>query len=289
MPSRYTFPTAFDFQRAQELATLVNAAYDQLDKFDQGAPWVPPPGYTVIATLSAKEIWKAPPPLSEVLLQLLKPKPFGFVATKAGVVYIVIRGTRTPLEWFDDFAALPVSFQPSGKPWGKTTHGFLALYTDPGIGPTINNALTTLGPGGLGQVFVTGHSLGAALAHLAAAGIKAQFTAVSPVSYTFCGPRTGDADFAAAYVNAKLPIWRVVNTEDIVPTVPPAAVEFATPNAGVHGLSVIGRELIRLIQMSPAGYQHVGYPLAVTFHADTISGNHSLDALCTELASTTPM
>ena len=198
MPSRYSFPTAFDFNRAREMVTLIDAAYAQLDQFDQAAPWAPPAGYALIATLSAKEIWKAPSPLSDLLSHLLKPVPFGFVATKDSAVYVVIRGTRTPLEWFDDFSAQPVPFQPSGTPWGKTTRGFATLYGDPGMGPTINNALSTLGPRGLGQVFVTGHSLGAALAHLAAAGIRAQFDAVTPVSYTFCGPRAGGPDFAAA-------------------------------------------------------------------------------------------
>jgi hypothetical protein len=33
------------------------------------------------------------------------------------------------------------------------------------------------------------------------------------------------------------------------------------------------------------GYQHVHYPIAVTFHRDFIADNHSFDSLCTESAS----
>ena len=50
---------------------------------------------------------------------------------------------------------------------------------------------------------MTGHSLGAALAHLAAADIFAQCQ-ISAISYTFAGPRAGDPAFAAAFIHAGL-------------------------------------------------------------------------------------
>jgi hypothetical protein len=281
--AKYTVPPGFILTRAQELAALVNAAYDQLDASDNKRPWVPPAGYKIIGELSAKEGWKAPGLFGKLLGELNPVVPFGFVATKNTDTYIVIRGTRTPLEWLDDFAARPEPFLPDRQDWGRTTLGFKLLYDD--LGPQIMGALGKVGDGGLKSIFVTGHSLGAALAHLAAAGTKARYPGATPVSYTFCGPRTGDPAFAAKFAAAKLPTWRVVNTEDVVPTVPPAAVEFETPNAGVHPFAGIGQDFIKFIQLSPAGYQHVGYPVAVTFHKDTISGNHNLDSLVTELAS----
>jgi len=36
--------------------------------------------------------------------------------------------------------------------------------------------------------------------------------------------------------------------------------------------------------LSPLGYQHIGYPVAATFHRDTVADNHSLDELCIEIA-----
>lgn len=281
---KYTFPEGFNLERARELGTLVDAAYQQLD---QGTAWQPPAGYTILTpTLSSTEIWKAQL-LSNLLSHVAKelPKiPFGFVATRGNDVYVVIRGTKTPLEWLDDFTAQPVPFKPGGQDWGRTTKGFSMLYAD--LGSQILQALATPGVVGAGKsVHVTGHSLGAALAHLAAAGISVQFAPlVSPVSYTFCGPRAGDPEFAKAFVTARLTTWRIFNTEDIVPTVPPAAVLITEPNMGMHGMSPLTQAISTFVQTGVIGYQHIGYPIAATFHEDTVAGNHNVDALCRELS-----
>ncbi|MDD2701786.1 MAG: lipase family protein [Sideroxydans sp.] len=69
-------------------------------------------------------------------------------------------------------------------------------------------------------VFYTGHSLGAALATLAAA------RHTPAALYTFGSPRVGDDEFVAS-LNAKLGnIHRVVHGEDIVTTLPPEALGF---------------------------------------------------------------
>ncbi len=282
---KYTFPSAFNLTRAQELAMLVNAAYDQLTKFQAGVDWKVPDGYTLVDTLQAKEGWKAPGLLDKLLGHLNPVVTFGFVATKNTDTYVVIRGTITPLEWLDDASAQPEPFQPvpGGQNWGNTTLGFKTLYGD--LSPQILAALGKLPAGGLNSIFVTGHSLGGALSHLMMAGIKAQFPTANSVAYTFCSPRAGDPAFATAYAAANLRTWRIFNTEDVVPTVPPAAVEFETPSAGVHSFAGIGQEFIKFIKLSPAGYQHVGYPVAATFHKDTLAGNHNLNSLYQELAS----
>jgi triacylglycerol lipase len=70
-----------------------------------------------------------------------------------------------------------------------------------------------------GPVFYAGHSLGAALATLAA--VRRAPAAV----YTFGSPRVGDARFAAAA--ATLPIYRVVDDADLVATVPPEQLGFS--------------------------------------------------------------
>ena len=66
------------------------------------------------------------------------------------------------------------------------------------------------------KIWVTGHSLGAALAILAAD----RFQDVQGV-YTFGSPRVGDRNFQE---NFKLQAYRVVNGEDLVSRVPPPAV-----------------------------------------------------------------
>jgi len=67
-------------------------------------------------------------------------------------------------------------------------------------------------------VFYTGHSLGAALATLAAAR-----HAPSAV-YTFGSPRVGNQAFIASLCD--IPIYRIVDDEDIVTTVPSEALGF---------------------------------------------------------------
>lgn len=92
------------------------------------------------------------------------------------------------------------------------------------------------------------------------------------------------ADKTERLLKSKIQTWWIFNTEDIVPTVPPAAVQIATPNMGMHGMTVMTQSLIKFVQLSPLGYQHIGYPIAAIFHRDTVADNHSLDELCIEIA-----
>ncbi len=69
-------------------------------------------------------------------------------------------------------------------------------------------------------VFYTGHSLGGALATLAAARIAP--TAL----YTFGSPRVGDEDFVSSLSHMSNSIHRVVHGDDIVTTVPPEVLGF---------------------------------------------------------------
>lgn len=280
---KYTFPPGFDLSRALQLRDLVNCAYNQ---FMQPNAWTLPDGFVLLPpALTSKEQWKLGP-LSEVLAEHLPASiptvPFGFMGTMETDVFVVIRGTKTPLEWFDDFSAEPVVFAPNNVVWGKTGRGYSRIYAD--LGPQIMQALGNYkaAGGSLDSVYVTGHSLGAALAHLAAAGIAAEF-GVKPVSYTFSGPRAGDSAFAAAVKAAGLDTWRMFNTDDIVPTVPPAAVQFTTPNMGMTALSPLSQSLSSFVKLSTIGYEHIGYPIAATFHYDVVADNHSMDYLCTEL------
>jgi triacylglycerol lipase len=69
-------------------------------------------------------------------------------------------------------------------------------------------------------VFFTGHSLGAALATLAA-------TRITPTAlYTFGSPRVGDDEFATSLKHMAGSIHRVVHGADIITTVPPETLGF---------------------------------------------------------------
>ena len=280
---KYAFPVGFNLPRALQLSGLVNCAYNQF--LQPNASKLPEGFEALTPDLSSKEYWKFGP-LSEAIEERLPnqitPVPFGFTGTIGTEVFVVIRGTKTPLEWFDDFSAEPVPFLAAGQPWGKIGRGYNQIFSD--LGPQIIQALGPYrrGGGSLDAVYVTGHSLGAALAHLAAATIAQEF-GVKPITYTFSGPRAGDSVFAAAMQEKGLETWRMFNTEDIVPTVPPAAVQMATPNMGMHGMTPLTQTLTSFVKLTTVGYQHVGHPIAVTFHRDVVADNHDMDALCKEL------
>lgn len=79
-------------------------------------------------------------------------------------------------------------------------------------------------------VFFTGHSLGAALATLAAARRLLQ---KSPKAvYTFGSPRVGNSAFVASLSSIASAIHRVVDDEDIVTTLPPTDMGFM--HAGIE-------------------------------------------------------
>jgi hypothetical protein len=78
-----------------------------------------------------------------------------------------------------------------------------------------------------GKVFVTGHSLGGALAALIAHRIGTELQADVDAVYTFGMPRPGSKAFADLY-NRQLGMrtYRLVHGEDIVPTVAPTSFGF---------------------------------------------------------------
>ena len=65
------------------------------------------------------------------------------------------------------------------------------------------------------SLFVTGHSLGAAIATVAARDLE-----LVRALYTFGSPRVGDAEFQAGFIDIGLPVYRFVHEYDLVATVP---------------------------------------------------------------------
>src|ERR1700732_1879552 len=116
------FPKEFVLADAIHCGELIDQAYQQFQLALKPAepPWTIQDGYTLNATFSAAENGKM--------------LPFGFVASKNGVFYVVIRCTQTPLEWFDDASIHPTPFRAG---WGNTTRGFLSIHEQ--IFPAIRN------------------------------------------------------------------------------------------------------------------------------------------------------
>ena len=90
-------------------------------------------------------------------------------------------------------------------------------------------------------LFITGHSLGGALAVIAAERIARELKIMPAGVYTYGAPRVGAAAFRSAYAAAGLAerTFRLVHGHDVIPTIPPSRLGFrhvgrmlACPRAG---------------------------------------------------------
>jgi hypothetical protein len=123
---------------------------------------------------------------------------------------LVFRGTE-PLRLHEDFLT-DVRLHFRDWPGGSRVHAGFGDAFD-GIWKQIKPALQSVRT----PLFCTGHSLGGALATLAASAAPSD--GISFVAtYTFGSPRVGDTAFAGSI--AGLPLYRVVNDVDLVPHLP---------------------------------------------------------------------
>jgi triacylglycerol lipase len=228
--------------------------------------------------------------------------PFGFLAQDeaSNNLMIVFRGTMTRPEWLTN-----IQFKPGSDPFlnqealGKVHRGFHKIYTRNDRGalpfnpkddkPSIKDTLEAAIRGGAGsaaepcspeaQVFVTGHSLGGALATLATLHIKEMhYFKTKPILYAFANPRVGGLRFFEQFQD--LECYRIANTEDIVPTVPLASVEFTSAKAeDTASISLRQTQLAHLSGLlADLDYHHIGEPICFTLHKGSIADNHIIPA-----------
>ncbi len=127
---------------------------------------------------------------------------------------LVFRGTDEPRDWLTNLTAIPVKWEGEGL-----VHlGFLNAFNK--IKQDVSKELERLEC----PVFYTGHSLGGALATLAAALHRPHGL------YTFGSPRVGTQKFADSL--GGLPVYRVVNNGDVVTRLPTSKGLFGFRHAG---------------------------------------------------------
>jgi triacylglycerol lipase len=162
----------------------------------------------------------------------LKP-PFirtrGLVAEGHGATIFAFAGTDplVPANWFTDFdlKLTPGAMMASSE----VTPGNVHRGFERGVSAVWEQIVAALAGRGEQPVFVTGHSLGAALAVVAADRAFCE-TAVgvrASAVYCFGMPRAGDEDFALRYNDTLgATTYRLVHGDDIVTTVPPSRLGF---------------------------------------------------------------
>ena len=234
---------------------FVKAAYSMYDP----ATLTPPPsadfpvGYHLAAWINMRDF----------ILESTDPVFYGFIArsmTDASQFALAIRGTLNGVEWWDDLnAAIKIPFKVPGC--GSVGAGFARIYdtlevierptgapTAPAVAQSLrsiggfcqqvaalvrrNSAATARATGRdtSGLIEVTGHSLGAALATLYTLENALTDKIPNLGLCTFASPFVGDATFASAFDGLGLTSWRIVNSPDIVPKLPPEILGFTHVN-----------------------------------------------------------
>jgi triacylglycerol lipase len=160
----------------------------------------------------------------------------GFVARRGDIVVVAFRGTE-PLnaaDWLSDVNYHQVKLKDvPGQLHGGFAHalgegvteqmgGGVTEPMEEGITEQMRDAVTKLGQGEKTRLFVTGHSLGGALAIIAAALLHYRFSRRIAGVYTYGQPRVGDPVFSRAFDQVLGPVtFRYVNDLDMFPHVPP--------------------------------------------------------------------
>jgi len=190
--------------------------------------------------------------------------------TGAGMAVICFRGTKQIKDWMTNLDITPVPVQdPNGESIiGNMHQGFHTAYMS--VHGEIGERLK--GYEDL-PLYITGHSLGGALAVVAT---WYQSSARLAACYTFGAPRVGDQGLIDRF---KTPIYRIVNGPDPVPFVPPsgAAISFAKSIVRIIGsilpfAGVTEWLTDRLIKVQK--FRHYGYMRYLTVVAAGPKGNY---------------
>lgn len=146
-------------------------------------------------------------------------KPFerdeteAFICGNEAMVILAFRGTQTLEDWQTDFKVQLVE-----SSVGRVHRGFTESLDN--IWEEITQSISQFRDKNQ-KIWITGHSLGGALATLAVDRLTEEDEDISGL-YTFGQPRAGDKDFAGNFdLKIKSRSFRFFNDEDIVTRVPP--------------------------------------------------------------------
>jgi hypothetical protein len=187
-----------------------------------GVPVTLPAGYVQTALIKADDVLLAALSAehSSVAAMAKDTDIFGLMGQNpiTGTAFISFRGSSDFADWLANIHAVPTEYLPLAG-FGEVAAGFQAVYE------TVRNSVAAnlaTAAAGCGNVLITGHSLGAAVAVLAAPDVYRAMppNVIEPRLITFAGPRVGLPDFVAAFNALIESCFRVVNFLDIVPLLP---------------------------------------------------------------------
>jgi len=213
--------------------------------------------------------------------------PFGFAAqasNSSGTALfnvIALRGTKTYEEWVTDVDIVPTSFALYNTiDPGDVPSGFYKVYTlgTDGVAPSsgtsrpqgsiaqqLASLLQSSGWNGSIPLYITGHSLGAALAVLAAMDVACNFPKAfselymynfAPPNISASGVFAPDTKFADNF-QANVPnSFSVINAADIVPTLPPGSLTLGPLTVDFMQACASGNQVVYCAQLESLGNNH---------------------------------
>ncbi|MCI0468256.1 MAG: lipase family protein [Beijerinckiaceae bacterium] len=194
---------AYSDRSASLMARLAEIAYDSSIETVPSAS-VPPR----LSSLGFTEAWSFYNGLTD---------GWAYIALGPELAAVAFRGTDSVEDWKTNFRAALV--HPEGTDDKLLVHeGFYSAFRklsdgNEGLGSRLGKIKSETA--GKLPIYITGHSLGGALAQIASAVFGDDQIAAC---YTFGSPRVGNPQFD---LWVKVPSYRVINHADIVPQVPP--------------------------------------------------------------------
>ncbi|GAA2629563.1 lipase family protein [Actinomadura fulvescens] len=177
------------------------------------------------------------------------PDTQAYIAASDDMVIVAFRGTEPKQlrDWLSDGGAMLIPYTGAT---GLVHLGFHQALQE--VWPKLRDSIDTLRDRDQ-SLWFTGHSLGGALAMLAAARLHFEKPSLlADGVYTFGQPRTCDPTLASAYDKAlKDRVFRFVNSHDIVPQLPPeplyahvAAERYIDADGHIHDTRPAGSGLL---------------------------------------------
>ncbi|KGP74086.1 lipase family protein [Pontibacillus yanchengensis] len=222
-------------QLALFLLKMCELSYVQ---FKQGGDFTIPKGFKLVKSFKAHT--------------LQSEEWFGFIIESEHSVVIAFRGTNTEPDWIADALVFQHPY-PYADKGGLVHNGFLSIYES--CRDDIFQAYQHISPHK--ELYITGHSLGGALATLHALDAKRNAPFAKVVMYNYASPRVGNEEFTKAYSFSVPLSIRFANMHDLVTQLPPTIIYCPFTKQLWH-------------------YSHIRSPIEFSLQTDTIKGNHSL-------------
>lgn len=236
----YAANPVLDTDLTLALAIASKAAYAYFQ--DPQKPVVAPSGYRMVDSWTG---WDAIALSGAV-------ESFGLVfqsLSEPGTCIFAFRGTDSDLDAWEDVHFIPTEFVPtknsiSPTPW--VSSGFYGIYDGTGGGMSASmrqQLFALLAKYRPTQLYITGHSLGAALSQLFSLDVAVS-QPITALNINFASPMVGTDSWASAYagrIDASQSI-RVYNYWDYVPSLPPSAFDYRAVGTGFRTSFYVDKE-----------------------------------------------